>query len=312
MANPNITFGYTLQATRATPAADSGQTAAQALQELIEQNEQFIRALKPPFDTVWLEDHLQWGDRPLIECWTTLTYLMAKYPNLKFGSIVMGQSYRPAALTAKMAAVLQAMSGGRLILGLGAGWKEDEYLAYGYDYPAAKVRIEQFDDACAIIKAMFNDSPATYQGKHYHIENAYCEPRPDPMIPLLLGGAGEKLTLRVVAKYADWWNMNFCTAEEMAAKQQVLREHCKAIGRNYDEIKQTYYGFLQVVNDPAEIKPNPNLHVVAGTAEQVTAELQDFLKLGVTHFLFRMADFPRMDGYERLVGEVLPRLGVTQ
>lgn len=312
MPNSNITFGYTLQATRATPAADSGQTATQALQELIEQNEQFIKALKPPFDTVWLEDHLQWGNRPLIECWTTMTYLMAKYPDLKFGNIVMGQSYRPPALTAKMASVLQAMSGGRVILGLGAGWKEDEYRAYGYAYPSAKVRIEQLDDACAIIKAMFTQSPASYQGKHYHIENAYCEPRPDPMIPLLIGGAGEKLTLRVVAKYADWWNMNFCTAEEMAQKQQALREHCAAIGRNYDEIKQTYYGFLQVVEKEAEIRRIPNLHAIAGTAAQVAEELRGFLKLGVTHFLFRMVDFPKIDGFERLVNDVLPALGVNQ
>jgi len=311
MADQKVTFGLTIQASSPKGAA-SAKAGAESFQQLMAGNEQFIQAMQPPFDTVWVEDHLQWGGRPMIECWTTLTYLAAKYPHLKFGSIVIGQSYRNPALTAKMAATLQALTGGRLILGLGAGWKEDEYRAYGYDYPPASVRLEQLEDVCQIIKAMFRASPATFHGKHYNIENAYCEPRPNPMIPLLIGGAGEKKTLRIVAQYADWWNINFCPAEEMAHKQQVLREHCNAVGRNYDEIKQTYYGFLQIADDPAEIRQRTDLHMIAGNPEQVAAEVQQFINLGASHIMFRFIGFPKMDSYTRFVNEVLPRLELGQ
>ncbi len=311
MGKNNVTFGFTTQAARPQGAASAKEGTA-SFQELMAGNEQFIAALQPPFDTVWVEDHLQWGDRPMIECWTTLTYLAAKYPHLKFGNIVLGQSYRNAALTAKMAATLQALTGGRFILGLGAGWKEDEYRAYGYDYPSTSVRIEQLEDACQIVKAMFTTSPATFHGKHYNIENAYCEPRPDPIIPLLIGASGEKKTLRIVAQYADWWNINFCPAEEMAHKQQVLREHCIAVGRNYDEIKQTYYGFLQIADDPAEIHHRSDLHMIAGNPEQVAAEVQQFINLGVSHIMFRFIGFPKLDSLTRFVDEVLPRLEIGQ
>jgi alkanesulfonate monooxygenase SsuD/methylene tetrahydromethanopterin reductase-like flavin-dependent oxidoreductase (luciferase family) len=305
MANQKVTFGYTVQAFGRPP--EPGQTAAQAFQELITRNEQFIAQLPSSFDTVWVEDHLQWGIMPTAECWTTLTYLMAKYPNLKFGHIVLGQSYRNPALTAKMASVLQVMSGGRLILGLGAGWKEDEYRAYGYEYPPASVRIEQLDDTCAILRAMFTTSPATYQGKHYQVENVYNEPRPDQPIPLLIGGGGEKRTLRVVAQYADWWNLPFSTVDEYARKQDALHRHCQELGRDFATIKQTYSGLLQVVADPADIRPVEGFYQIAGTVAQVTTELQQFIDLGVTHFMFRIVGF-KMDSFMRFVNEVQPNL----
>ncbi len=307
MPSPNVTFGFTLLAA-APQASSSVVDGNHALGELMTFNEGIIAALQPPFDTVWVEDHLQWADRPMLECWTTLTYLAAKYPHLKFGSIVMGQSYRNPALTAKMAAMLQALSGGRLILGLGAGWKEDEYKAYGYDYPANRVRLEQLEDTCQIVKAMFHDSPASYVGKHYHIENAYSEPRPDPPIPLMIGGAGEKVTLRIVAQHADWWNINFVPADEVARKQAVLRDHCAAVGRSYDEIVQTYYGFLQIADDPSEIHQRQGLHMIAGNPAQVAAEVQQLISLGIRHLMFRFIGYPKLDSYTRFVAEVLPRL----
>src|SRR5690349_20640993 len=150
------------------------------LHEVIAYNQSCIEALSPAFTTLWLEDHFQVGDSEHLECLTTLTYLAALYPRLKVGSLVLGQGYRNPALLAKMAANLQALSGGRLILGLGAGWKEDEYRAYGYTFPPVKTRMEQLEEAIQILRALWTTAPATFVGRHYSIHDAYCVPHPSP------------------------------------------------------------------------------------------------------------------------------------
>ncbi len=274
----------------------------------MEANESFIRAMRPHFDTAWMEDHFQWGTRPTLEAITTLTYLAGRHEGLRFGNIVLGQSYRNPALTAKMAANLQLLTGGNFILGIGAGWKEDEYRAYGYPYPSAGVRIDQLEEAAQIIKAMWTQSPASFSGKHYQIKDAECQPQPNPPIPLLIAGGGEKKTLRVVAKYADWWNYNFCPSEKYAHKQRILESHCREVGRDPSEIVQTYYGFLSIVDDPSKVEERDGIYVVGGTPDDVTRELEEFVKLGVTHFQFRFLDFPETGGLERFIEKVLPRL----
>jgi alkanesulfonate monooxygenase SsuD/methylene tetrahydromethanopterin reductase-like flavin-dependent oxidoreductase (luciferase family) len=224
------------------------------------------------------------------------------------GSIVLGQSYRNPALTAKMASTLQVLTGGRFILGLGAGWKEDEYAAYGYDYPSIGTRIEQLDEALAIVRALFTQSPASYTGRHYRIIEAYNEPRPQPAIPILVGGGGEQKTLRVVAQHADMWNGNFLTPDAFAHKQAVLAEHCRAIGRDPATIEHTYYGFLDL-SDAQDTSKHPDVrHVLYGTTRQVADELQAFISLGVRHIMLRFLDFPSTTGLERFTREVLPLL----
>jgi alkanesulfonate monooxygenase SsuD/methylene tetrahydromethanopterin reductase-like flavin-dependent oxidoreductase (luciferase family) len=161
--------------------------------------------LPAEFTTVWIEDHLQRGEHEVMEGWTLLTYLAALYPNVRFGHLVMSPSFRNPALLAKMAATLQQLTGGRYILGIGAGWKEDEYRGYGYDYPSGRVRVEQLAEAIEAIRAMWTQAPATYHGIYYRIDNAYCEPRPDPPPPIMVGTNGPK-ALRVAARLADWWN----------------------------------------------------------------------------------------------------------
>ena len=158
------------------------------LKELMSFNRGCIEALSDEFTTLWLEDHLQSDTTDALECLTTLTYLAAQYPRLKVGMLVLSQSYRNPALLAKMVANVHALSGGRVLLGLGAGWKEDEYLAYGYPFPSIKTRIEQLEEAIDIIKAMWTVQPATVNGQHYHIKEAYCAPQPSPAIPILVGG----------------------------------------------------------------------------------------------------------------------------
>jgi alkanesulfonate monooxygenase SsuD/methylene tetrahydromethanopterin reductase-like flavin-dependent oxidoreductase (luciferase family) len=221
---------------------------------------------------------------------------------------VLGQSYRNPALTAKMAANMQLLTKGNFILGIGAGWKEDEYRAYGYPYPPAAQRIDELEEAVQICRALWTQSPASFEGKYYRIENAYCEPRPNPPIPLLIAGGGEKKTLRVAAKYADWWNAPFMEADKFAHKQEVLAQHCREIGRDPDEILHSYYAITSLSENPDKVQRNEDPHFVAGSPDDVTRELEQFVRLGVKHIQIRFTDFPSSDGLELFINKVLPRL----
>ncbi len=307
MSNGDLTFGSVIKPTATGLPEEVMSDPNRAAKALMEANERYIEATRPHFDAVWAEDHFQWGKLPTLEGLTTLTYLAGRHEGFRFGNIVLGQSYRNPALTAKMAANLQLMTGGNFVLGIGAGWKEDEYRAYGYPYPSGGERIEQLEEAVQIIRAMWTESPANFEGKYYRIENAECIPRPDPPVPLLIAGGGEKKTLRVVARYADWWNHNFCAAEEYAHKQSVLAERCSEIGRDPSEIAHTYYGLVQIEDDPGKIEKR-SFHVIAGSTDQVAAELEEFVKLGVKHLQLRFADFPSTGGLEAFIEKVLPRL----
>jgi len=274
-----------------------------SLDELIEYNQRCIHALSSGFTTLWLEDHLQVEGTDALECLSTLSFLAGAYPQFKIGTLVLSQSYRNPALVAKMAANLQALSRGRFILGVGAGWKEDEHLAYGYSFPSAKKRLDELEEAVQIMKAMWTTKPATFEGKHYRIKGAYCEPQPPSPFPLLIGGGGEQRTLALVARYADWWNFNSCTVEEYNHKRLVLKQHCERIGRDSAEIRLTYIGTLSVSEDPNKIIHDPQKHYIAGNAAEVTRELEQFYAIGVTHFMFRI---PNLATLEHFVACVVP------
>lgn len=275
------------------------------LHELIEYNQRCVKELSAGFTTLWLEDHLQVGKTDELECLTTLSYLAALYPQLKIGTLVLAQSYRNPALLAKMAANLQTLTNGRFILGLGAGWKEDEYRAYGYPFPDVKTRMEELEDAIHVLRAMWTQQPATFEGQHYHIHSAYCAPQPEPAIPLLIGGGGEQRTLAIVARHADWWNFNSCTVEEYGRKLEILKQHCQRIGRNPSEIKLSYLATLSVSEDPTQVKRDSNKHFIAGNATQVTSELEQFKAIGVSHFMFRIPD---LETLKHFIAHVVPNL----
>jgi alkanesulfonate monooxygenase SsuD/methylene tetrahydromethanopterin reductase-like flavin-dependent oxidoreductase (luciferase family) len=271
-------------------------------------------------DSAWVGDHFfPWSgdiDQTLstVEAWTTMTYLIAKYPRMQMGNIVLSQGYRPPAALAKMAANLQWLSDGRFVLGIGAGWKQNEYLAYGYDFPADRVRLAQLEEAVQVIRAMWTQDSPTFHGKYYHIENAYCFPRPDPLPPLMIGGSGPKVTLRIVAQYADWCNLNNSGAEGAKESLDILRGHCQKVGRNYDEIVKTYCCDSVAVADThaeAEKKLAASFfgkgRSIAGTPDEVAAQIQPFVDLGITHFLFRFVDYPDTSSAEMFMKEVMPR-----
>lgn len=277
-----------------------------SMSEVMEYNQRCIEALKRGFTTIWLEDHLQVGQTDNLECLSTLSFLAAQYADFHFGTLVLDQSYRNPALVAKMAANLQFLTGGRFIVGLGAGWKEDEYIAYGYPFPDTRTRLEQLEEAAIILRTMWTQQPATYIGRHYQIREAWCEPQPTPMIPLLIGGGGEKRTLAIVARHADWWNYNSVTVEEYGQKLAVLKEHCERAGRDMVEIRLTYLGTLSVAEDPSRVLRHPQKHYIAGNAAEVIRELESFRDLGVTHFMFRMPDLATV---EHFVEAVVPHFG---
>src|SRR5436190_3065495 len=131
------------------------------------------------FDSAWMIDHLQTDADDMLESFTTISYLAALHPQLRFGHTVVCQSFRNPALLAKMGATLQFLSGGRFMLGLGAGWNEEEYRAYGYDFPPARVRVAQLEETIQIVKAMWTQKTATFAGEYYRVTEAYCEPKPD-------------------------------------------------------------------------------------------------------------------------------------
>ena len=286
-----------------------------------DQHYAILDEIQDKFDSVWVADHFQpWMSSmdqtvDTFECLTTLIYLCAQYPGLKFGTIVMSQSYRPPALLAKMASVLQILSDGRFILGIGAGWKEDEYRSYGYDYPSAKVRIQQLDEAVQIIRGMLTQPKTTFNGKYYHVNEAICEPKPDPIPPIMIGGAGRKFTLKVVAKHADWWNGVGMSPEEYKEALDVLAEHCRAVGRNPVSIVKTFstecvsvaHTYEEALQKAKASRFYNAKSGIIGTPHDVAARINEYIHLGVEHFILRFADFPELGGIRLFTDEVLPR-----
>lgn len=279
--------------------------------------------IQPLLDSVWVDDHLMpWAtwqpkDTPSLECLTTIAYFAAAYPSLQFGASVLCQSYRNPGLLAKMVSNLQLLTGGRFLFGIGAGWMEEEYRAYNYEFPSASVRLAQMEEAIQVLKALWTTSPASFHGEHYRIEGAFAEPRPSPVPPLLIGGGGEQITLRLVAKYADWWNLPGGTLETYAHKLAVLRRHCAEVGRNYNDIVKTWSAEAIAVaateDEARQIaagSPYANEPII-GTPAQVAQQLQAFVDLGVEYLIVRVLDFPATTGMDLFVNEVMPRLHAT-
>jgi alkanesulfonate monooxygenase SsuD/methylene tetrahydromethanopterin reductase-like flavin-dependent oxidoreductase (luciferase family) len=279
-----------------------------------------LERIQPGFDSVWVDDHVMPGaawlsnDTPYLECLTTIAALATAHPALKFGASVLCQSYRNPALLAKMTANLQALTGGRFLFGIGAGWMEEEYRAYNFDFPSAAARIEQMEETIQIVKLLWTQVPASFTGKHYRIENAYCKPFPNPIPPILIGGGGERKTLRVVARYADWWNIPGGSLENYARKLDVLRQHCQAVGRDYDSIVKTWSPeAIALAATEAEARriaaSSPyKRDVIVGTPAQVAQELQAFVDLGVERLIVRLIDFPNLTGLDLFTQEVIPLL----
>lgn len=194
------------------------------------------------YDSIWVMDHFTYRGLPAVmECYTTLAALAAVTSKIRLGGLVTCNSYRHPPVVAKMAATLDTISNGRLEFGIGAGWKEDEYTMYGIDYPPPHVRIEQLRESLQVIKKMWTQPGASFEGKYYHIQKMNFGPKlvQNPHPPIWVGGKGENL-LRVAAELADFSNISpLVSRKEYHHKMEVLKEHCRAIGRDYDEISKS-------------------------------------------------------------------------
>ncbi|HYU72603.1 MAG TPA: LLM class flavin-dependent oxidoreductase [Ktedonobacteraceae bacterium] len=264
------------------------------------------------FDSAWLTDHLQFENRPILEGWTTLTYLAALYPHLNFGHAVLCQSFRNPALLAKMAATLQYMSEGRFILGIGAGWKEDEYRAYGYPFPGPRTRIDELEETLQIINALWNDERATVRGKHYQVVDAYCEPKPDPRPVVMVGGSKPRM-LSLIARYADWWSVSWTGLESYREQVNICRQACAEINRDMKTLRQTWFGGCvcapteTMVRELNAVSISPE-NAFVGTPDQIVEQMRPFIDLGVDYFMLNCGSFPDLTTLEMLTDKVLPTL----
>lgn len=302
-----IEFGLTI---RPTPQGGS-------VPEMMLANERLLAAAEAHDFACWIIDHLQF-DAPILECFAFLAFQAGQHRRLRWGTLVLGQGYRNPALTAKIAATLQFLTDGRFILGLGAGDAAAEHRAYGYAFPDARVRVEQLDEAAAIVQLLWQGGPVSFSGAHYRIENAYCDPAPVPRPMLMIGGGGERRTLRVVARHADWWNCDYYSPTEYARKLDILREHCRAIGRDPDAIVPTCYMGITVSYNPDRLVRRRSMghrgevHVISGDPDEVVAQIEAFAAVGVRHMQLNFLDFPRLDSLNLFLTEVLPRFNQSR
>jgi len=276
-----------------------------------------LKLISGHFDSAWIIDHLQSGNEDLLEGFTTLTYMAALHPQFKFGHVVVCQSFRNPALVAKMGATLQFLSGGRFILGIGAGWDEQEFRAYGYDFPPARVRVEQLEESLQIIKAMWTEDRATFEGKHYQVREAFCEPKPTPIPPVMIGAFRPKM-LRLTAKYADWWNVSSTGIESYRNMLRELERACIEVGRDPSQIRRSWCGgcvcartqqrAASIAGDRYNAENEDDDFDFVGTPGQIIEQMQPFIDLGVDYFMLDCGGFPDLTTLELLVSDVLPVL----
>jgi len=290
------------------------------------------------FDSLWVPDHLTMGYKgQILECWTVLAAVSQLTERMRLGTLVLCVSHRSPALLAKMGATLDFLSNGRLEFGLGAGWRGSELTSYGLPWePSTKARVQRLVEALEIIKGMWTNEKFTYTGRYYSVKDAVCMPHPvqKPHPKILLGGSGEKVVLRAIAKYADGWNAGEIPPDEYVHKLGVLHAHCESLGTSYEHIEKSFETCLvitdkeadlervvkwsnwysQVQAETTEMKPptgdleNIRRHYVIGSVREVTDRLAEYIKAGVESFTIYFLDYPSMNSMRLLVKEIMPSL----
>ena len=266
---------------------------------VVYQQEHILPTALPHFDSVWVCDHFYGFDRrtdPFLEGWTTLTWLAARFPNVLVGHHVLGLGYRNPALLAKMAATLQTLSGGRLVLAIGAGWREEEYHAYGYEFPKAAVRIRQLEEAVQLMRLMWTETAPSFTGRYFQIKEAYCPPRPEPVPPILIGGSGEQLMLPLVGRQADWWNTSMGRGlDTFRRKRDIVFGSAEAAGRDPADIVLT-------------VTREAPLPQTGEESAQWVEELRRWADEGVTYFLLDFGHVTSPELVLRFAEEVMAPL----
>lgn len=245
------------------------------------------------WDGIWYADHFMANapdtSTPWPEAWTTLVAIGATVPRLRLGTLVMGNTYRHPAIVAKMAATLDHISGGRAVLGLGSGWQENEHKQYGIPFYTVGERLARLDEACQVIKLLFNEKKSDFDGRFYQLQDASLAPKPiQNPLPLLIGGGGEKVTLKITAKYADEWNV-WGDVDKLRAKMKILDQHCADVGRDPKEIKRTAVALLFMSEDPEYLERTRNSNLqqatIIGTPEEIRDIVAEYENIGVDELI---------------------------
>ena len=262
------------------------------------QDQHILPTALPYFDSLWIADHFYGFDAktdPFLEAWTTLTWLAARHPNVELCHHVLGHGYRPPALTAKMAATLQTLSGGRFILGIGAGWREDEYVAYGYDFPKPSVRFAQLEEVITICRLMWTEDEPSFEGAHFRIAGASAPPLPDPAPRICIGASGEQIGLPMVGRLADMWNGWFRGDDDWNRKLGIVRAAADAAGRTAADIE---------VSTTLE-RPLPETDE---DSERLVEQLAHLADLGVQHFVMDFGNPKSLEPVHRFAEQVIAPL----
>lgn len=209
------------------------------------------------WNTIYVADHFMPNNSDnspasgdVLECFAALAALASSTTNIRLGSLVAGNLYRHPAVLANSAATIDQISGGRFVLGMGAGWQRNEHDAYGIDLRSVKARLDAFSESMEVISSLLRNERTTFHGDHYEITDAPCAPKPVRWLPLLVGGKGEKRTMQIAAKFADEWN-GWCTPDHLVQKSAVLDRHCEALSRDPKTIRRSTQAFL-IPHDPSK------------------------------------------------------------
>jgi F420-dependent oxidoreductase-like protein len=280
------------------------------------------------YDHLWVYDHVETVPRRepthVFEAWTMLAALATMTERVELGQLVTCAAYRNAGLLAKQAACVDVMSGGRLIFGLGAGWYEAEYDAYGWDFPPARDRLRLLAETAAAVQLMWTEETTEFDGTYVRLAGAYCDPKPLRRPPVWIGGGGEKVTLRIAAELADATNWQV-GLDAFERKSAILAEHCERIGRDPATVTRTHGPDCRLFDSEADLrrwldspgggdlwgnKPRDEYvrDNLVGTVEQVAEKVQGFLDAGCAEFVLWFRDYPSTESLARFQAEVVPRV----
>lgn len=273
--------------------------------------DEVLTAERLDFDSVWISDHV-YGlvgspANSFYECWTTCSALAVKTSKIKIGQLVLCNPFRHPPILAKMGATFDSISGGRLTLGLGTGWAENEFKGYGVAFEKPSTRVRRVSEAAQIIRKMWTEEKASFTGKYYQVDDAYCYPQPEqkPHPPIMIAGSGEQLTLKIVARYADWSNFTawFGSTEAFKDKVEVLSKHCESVGRDLDDITKSFAVYVLIGEDKEEANAkeayfNKTMKKrwgesfdkkapLMGTPDEVVKQIFEYREAGVDYFIVR-------------------------
>lgn len=271
------------------------------------------------WDGIWISDHFMENASPnhghTQEAWTLLGGLAALVPRVRLGTLVTGNTYRNPAVLAKQAAQVDVISGGRVVLGIGAGWQETEHTAYDIPYYTVGGRLRRLEEAVQIIRSLFDNHHTNFDGSFYHLRDAPLDPKPvQPHLPILIDGGGEKVTLRITARFADEWNV-WGTRETLARKGAVLEQHCEEVGRDPADIKRTAQAIISIDNGRGSGETTRyegiRLPTISGSIEEVRDQIGHYAETKVDELIvpdFRMADdlSLRRETYDQIIEEITP------